>query len=98
MREAKCRGRLSSSWGSGEEAVRHRSSLDKLFETRNDLFLIYKLAQQSQLSQRISRDKNGRQSHGPLSTRPGSGASALDYYSFSANGIRKVPRRRPAHT
>src|SRR5205807_658013 len=45
MCEAKRRGRLSSSWGSGEEAVRHRSSLDKLFETRNDLFLIYNLVQ-----------------------------------------------------
>src|SRR5207245_9201071 len=45
MCEAERRGRLSSSWGSGEEAVGHRSSLDKLFETRNDLFLIYNLVQ-----------------------------------------------------
>src|SRR2546427_4629597 len=45
MCKAERSGRLPSSRWSGEQAVRHRSSLDKLFETRNDLFLIYNLVQ-----------------------------------------------------
>src|SRR5712692_5574032 len=45
MCEAERSGRLPSSGRSSKEAVRHRSPLDKLFETRSDLFLIYNLVQ-----------------------------------------------------
>src|SRR5438128_7500305 len=59
--------------------------------------MILTVAQQRQFSNRIARDETWRQSHGPVSSGSGSRASTLDHYPFSANGIREVPRRGPAH-